>query len=229
MNDLDNQLGDAIEAHDVQRVAALLAAGANPDAIIRQTPLIMWIFDEGGNDPDILKLLIDAGANVNARSQDDDSTALLWAVNDDIRWMFQENHRQQLYGDSYDPDSLRSIKMLLDAGANPYLQDNEGTSPYTFSERARHTIDQIIEPRRINHVKRKTQSYLTSPKLLKAQHQIFCQKLEDENNLPEIKGMAQALGIPIHNRKKIDLCASIANKLITHELLGLSIAEEVEY
>jgi len=70
--------------------------------IIYNVYSLIWASTNGNID--IVKLLIDAGADINAKDNDD-ITALLWACSGGY---------------------LEIVKLLLEAGADPNIQDNEG-------------------------------------------------------------------------------------------------------
>jgi uncharacterized protein len=62
---------------------------------------------------DIMKILLEKGANVNARAHDG-KTALIMAAGS--------------------PDSSASVKLLLSWGADPMAKDNKGKTAMTFAK-----------------------------------------------------------------------------------------------
>ena len=124
---MSDALLKAIEAGDVDRVAKLLAAGADSNAIIqahyygldvRITPLQAAVRElkrdgelEHGGPIDTIVVLLRYGADVNGRDGATDTTPLLMAV--------ELNH-------------IEAARLLLAAGADPNVRDSEGMSPLRF-------------------------------------------------------------------------------------------------
>ena len=124
---MSDALLKAIEAGDVDRVAALLAAGADSNAIIlahyygldvRITPLQAAVRElkpggelEQGGPIDTIVVLLHYGADVNGRDGAADTTPLLMAV--------ELKH-------------IEAVRILLAAGADPNVRDGEGSSPLRF-------------------------------------------------------------------------------------------------
>jgi ankyrin repeat protein len=109
---------EAIRARDVDRLAELLAAGADPNKPLTRhglTPLQAAVDElealsenEPGGPIDAVVLLLRHGAAVNSWDERRTSTPLLTAV--------QINH-------------IEAVRILLAAGADPNVRDNEGNSP----------------------------------------------------------------------------------------------------
>lgn len=97
-------------------IEALIKAGANVKSFEDGQPLI--IYATGVGTPEALKALIDAGADVNARGEDD-VTPLIEAVH---------------YGDA------GTVKVLLDAGADVNAQDNLGANALMMAARGALTV-----------------------------------------------------------------------------------------
>jgi len=79
LGELERQLRDAIDVHDLEAVRNLLGNGADPNAVAVQgdtSPLILAC-DQGAADA--AKMLIDAGANINYQNELGE-TALICAV-----------------------------------------------------------------------------------------------------------------------------------------------------
>ena len=107
------ELFDAIERHDLAAVAALLAAGANPNAAHPQQP--RWSLLKGavdaasdGGPVGAVVLLLRHGAAVDGDGSPDDATPLIVAA-------------------QY-PQS-ETVRILLAAGADPSARDDEGDTP----------------------------------------------------------------------------------------------------
>jgi len=111
---MSNPLIDAIDSGDLDRVAELLAAGADPNTTIPGccTPLqdAVYEYDPPNNlgGVDAMVLLLRHGALVDGRDKPGDETPLLIAV--------QRNH-------------IEAVRLLLAAGADPNVRDNVGYSP----------------------------------------------------------------------------------------------------
>ena len=107
------ELFAAIEKHDLDRLAALLSRGADPNAVKPDWP--GWLalhaavneLEEGGSVEAVV-LLLRHGASVDGLDPSRDATPLLMAL-----------FRNQ----------LEAARMLLAAGANPNVVGSEGDSP----------------------------------------------------------------------------------------------------
>ncbi len=99
-------LSKAVQEKDLAAVKALLASGADPNVGDQTGTPLAWAARL--NLTDIVKLLLDSGANVNARDSDDRSILISAA-----EWPFGEQNR------SYVP----TIKALLDKGADVSIRD----------------------------------------------------------------------------------------------------------
>jgi ankyrin repeat protein len=124
---VSDELIVAIEAGNVERLAELLAAGADPNATVisryytleeRLTPLLVAVRElqppseeELGGPIDAVVLLLRYGADVNRWDEEHGSTPLLNAV--------LANH-------------IEAVRMLLAAGADPNVCGAEGDSPLRF-------------------------------------------------------------------------------------------------
>jgi ankyrin repeat protein len=117
----------AIESGDVDRVAKLLAAGADANATVisryytrefRLTPLLAAVRSlqtpgepEPGCTIDTIVLLLRYGADVNRWDEDHSTTPLLIAALD---------------------NQIEAVRLLLAAGADPNVRGDEGESPLRF-------------------------------------------------------------------------------------------------
>jgi ankyrin repeat protein len=99
--------------------------------------------------PDVMRLLLDAGADPNAKNRRN-ATALLWAVTDAgaIRLLLEHGAdpnirsiegRTPLYLASTEPAGVDIVKMLLDKGADPNGKDLTGRTPLMAAASAGNT------------------------------------------------------------------------------------------
>ena len=114
---MSTELIKGIEQHDLDRVAALLTQGADPNAGQLEypwwTPLGVAIEElDNGGSMEMLQLLLKHGADVNGWDSKHQATPLLMA-------MFRNNK-----------DAMR---MLLDAGADPNAVGAEGDMPLLWA------------------------------------------------------------------------------------------------
>ena len=87
------------------------------------TPLILAV---EGDQPEILELLLQQGANPNQISENQGMTALHWAVEYAMDGMTQ-NNRAVPY-----PEPLECIRLLLKYGADKYIKDENGEVPLDY-------------------------------------------------------------------------------------------------
>ena len=110
---MNNQLFEAIERHNTDLVAKLLAAGADPNSNQREFPAFTALQAaieelEHGGSLKVLEVLMSHGADVNRWDEARDSTPLLMAI---VRNQFT------------------AVDLLLAAGADPNVRGAEGDSP----------------------------------------------------------------------------------------------------
>lgn len=103
----------AVEKNDIQKVGVLLPLGADvnaKDPYANMTPLMMAAYD---GYTEIAKLLIEKGAQVNAKGGVDmDMTPLIYAASQ---------------------DQLDMVKLLMDKGANVNVKTKYGWTPLFFA------------------------------------------------------------------------------------------------
>lgn len=89
---------------DLDEVNMLLEAGADPNVCdATGDTALMWAAH--GNNPAVIRRLVEAGAVVNAQCADLGYTPLIWAVSS---------------------GSVKEVKLLLELGADPKLHDTWG-------------------------------------------------------------------------------------------------------
>lgn len=107
------ELFEAIEKHDLERLATLLDGGADPNAVKEEWPRWMPLHAaveelEYGGPVEALVLLLRRGAHVDGLGADRNATPLLMAV-----------FRRQ----------AEAVRILLASGADPNFRGSEGDSP----------------------------------------------------------------------------------------------------
>lgn len=106
----------AVHNSDLKSMKALLLKGANPNALNREErTALFYVKAQSGNIDTVVRTLVEAGANINARDKNGD-TALIAAVDG-----IAANEEQINL-------SLIIIQALLKNGADPNLKNNEGFS-----------------------------------------------------------------------------------------------------
>ncbi|MFE8603931.1 ankyrin repeat domain-containing protein [Archangium violaceum] len=110
---MSTELFEAIEKHDVERLATLLSAGADPNAIKHEWPEWLPLHAaveelEYGGPVEALVLLLRHGARIDGLGADRNATPLLMAI-----------FRRQ----------TEAVRLLLAAGADPNFKGSEGDSP----------------------------------------------------------------------------------------------------
>lgn len=126
---MSTELFEAIETHDVDRLATVLRGGADPNAVKVEGP--KWLalhaavdeLEDGGSTEAVI-LLLRHGARVDGLDSDRDATPLLMAL-------FREQ-----------PEAAR---ILLAAGADPNFRGSEGDSPLRVCvEQGRHELAAML-------------------------------------------------------------------------------------
>lgn len=106
---IDEQLVEAVDAVNLDEVHKAIAAGANVNVKVEdEMPLIQLVALRG--DADLVKALIDAGANVDARDGDDRTALILNS------WVGSSEGQ------------LKALEHLIAAGANVNATDARGRS-----------------------------------------------------------------------------------------------------
>jgi ankyrin repeat protein len=139
------QLMQAVKSNDVAHVKELIQQGANVNALDDNgdAPLVMAAY-EGHNE--ILKLLLEAGADVSAVDPGMKATALhaaayagrteaaklLIAHHIDIDKQGPYNGYTALH-DALWQNHIETAKVIIEAGANLSLKSNQGQTPLEFA------------------------------------------------------------------------------------------------
>ncbi|MBA3954685.1 ankyrin repeat domain-containing protein [Candidatus Dependentiae bacterium] len=140
MNNLDQQLVQAIQDNNVPLMEQLLDAGANPNAkdFESNTPIYYTL---GRNNIEAIRVLVEAGANPNAVNEDQGYTPLHVAAENDLIEVIKEllaaganpnavNKRNETpLHHAVHGDSTQTVQVLLNGGANPSMRDDKGNTP----------------------------------------------------------------------------------------------------
>lgn len=119
---MSEELFAAIKQHDTARVTALLASGADPNAPQTEWPALCPLnaaISElaFGGSLDMVRVLIDHGADVNGWNGPEDVPPLVLAVSD---------------------EQQKAVELLLTRGADPNVCSSEGDSPLRLCARMGH-------------------------------------------------------------------------------------------
>jgi ankyrin repeat protein/beta-lactamase regulating signal transducer with metallopeptidase domain len=114
-------LHDAIASNDIEEVKRLIAGGADVNAKNEQgyTPLTLGIASQGARIKEVAELLINAGADVNARGG---LRQVGWEARTPLHWATSDISR-----------GTAIIPLLLDRGANVNLTAERGMTPLHFA------------------------------------------------------------------------------------------------
>lgn len=124
----------AIREHDAERVRALLAAGASPEAVEEDTQLAAVVVATDEEQPDIVRALLAAGARPDGAVLDAahgraEVLRLLLEAGADPNQRSDYESQTALYCAAAHPDAVAA---LLDHGADPNVATANGETPLTF-------------------------------------------------------------------------------------------------
>ncbi len=124
----------AVRGNNLNLVRTLVIAGANLETyyINSHTPLM---FASGIGNPEIVKLLIESGADVS-KTSDYGDTALMCAVMRYEDFLAEFYYPREYSGDMEEVDNrnpVRVVELLLDAGCDPESANDDGETAYTIA------------------------------------------------------------------------------------------------
>ena len=140
MSDLNKEIFEVIENGDYHTLINLLEKGININ-----------ILDDNGNTalhlastPEIVKLLLDKGANPEARNNQNDTPLIFASFNDNtesVKLLLEKGadpNAQNSNGNTplifaSSNDNTESVKLLLEKGANPEARNNQNDTPLIFA------------------------------------------------------------------------------------------------
>lgn len=160
--DMADELFDAIENHDVDRVAGLLARGADPNAPLEAPP--HWRALEAaieavyyGAQPQlmarIVKMLVEHGADVEAWDADHHLNGLMaavyWGNHDIARYLLESGSDPNVVNDTHETplamaveaEDLEMARLLLAHGATATMDRSGGVGGITPLGRAALNLD----------------------------------------------------------------------------------------
>jgi ankyrin repeat protein len=108
----------------IEKAAALLKAGADPNSFDSESYLTPLHFAAGGGHPDICRLLVEAGAIIDA-SDNNGSTPLVWGASDQGLGRGGMGVARK----TPEPGAHAACTVLLEAGANPSKANGWGLTP----------------------------------------------------------------------------------------------------
>ena len=123
---LDEKLYKAADKGNLKQVKKLLEQGANPNSHFTEyykTPLMAAVYKDGGQSAEIVKILLEAGADANARNR---------------------SYSTALYCRDYNEETdLQKVRLLLKAGADVNARNMYGNVPlfHAYSNKSQLLID----------------------------------------------------------------------------------------
>lgn len=158
----EKTLSQAIQDNDIATVKKHIKAGTNinePEKTIGYTPLIesLLIHGDKKDRPEIAKLLIEAGANIEDRGPKNKRTPLLISLstgNVALANLLLEKGADVNVSDVYgisplhlaaELDNEKIIYLLIKKGASPHALDADGCAPMHYAAMARKDNPEIIK------------------------------------------------------------------------------------
>lgn len=143
---LQQALYNAIEAQDIPAIKEILTKNINVNNEYYEvsnthqagrTPISHAIYL---NNPEILQLLIDAGANLNEKDSEEDTVLheLISFLTSDIALDIPQAERD-----------IIMIEMVLKAGANPHITNSEGQ---TVAEHVKEKIEEMVQREKTKNI-----------------------------------------------------------------------------
>jgi biopolymer transport protein ExbD len=132
---------NSISQNDVEVIKNYIALGKNVNLKIKSNGKTMLHVAVESDNLEIVKLLIDAGASINAKDKigrtpimlidlsEENSSGiikLLIGKGANLNIQNKDEDNQTLLMSACDDDNLEIVKLLLESGANPNLKDNDG-------------------------------------------------------------------------------------------------------
>jgi ankyrin repeat protein len=153
--DINEDLAKAAELGDAEKVKQLIEEGADVNSEIPDIGALFpqIIYAVLGGNPEVVQLLLDAGADPSATVSTDVCSALTWAVGRkdyegvdqivkllieagaEVDWQEKRNGTTALMGvaQSESAESGKVAETLLQAGADPNMKDNIGQTALHFA------------------------------------------------------------------------------------------------
>jgi len=168
---------------------------------------------------EIVKLLIEFGANPNIQN-DNGKTAFDVAKNDSIRQLLKDYKielgfkatQKYMGGKVYADLPIDLSEKNLKNFDNKKLGELAKNLGITLTNKSKlELVDEIFIKLQENNFGK------VNPRKLEILRNKMCKNLNDEFNLPELGGMAKALGFDYKNKTKSELCAAIATKIFVEK------------
>ncbi|NEP45340.1 MAG: hypothetical protein F6K35_41430, partial [Okeania sp. SIO2H7] len=133
-----NAFMDAVGSGNIELLQNILADGMNVDAFNTDGNTALCIAAIAG-DASVARLIIEAGADVNLGNETDGQTPLIYAAG----FVAQAQH----FSEDNEAKYIKSIQILINAGANVNLSDRDGYRPLTIaaSSKSIKAVKQLIQ------------------------------------------------------------------------------------
>ncbi|MBO4707746.1 MAG: ankyrin repeat domain-containing protein [Elusimicrobiaceae bacterium] len=126
-NCINNPLAIAIFKKDLKQIETLIKDGADVNELVNNKTTALCIATHYVRNDDIVKLLIDNGANINAKCIKGNSPLhyLVWSKSNFLFWSKNNLNTKS---------SLDIIKYIVEKGANVNAQNDKGNTPLFFAK-----------------------------------------------------------------------------------------------